>query len=172
MHKYGFNLLWSDEDAGFIVTCPDFPGLSAFGETAEEALAEGNVALDLFVESLQESGDALPKATQAVEFSGQIRLRMPKTLHSSLTHKAGREGVSLNTWIITLLAETNSTAQFVDKVVDRLSSKIDKVHTAINAHAVESKAIRFQREALYKPEINEGGEYGRIKSSTVKWSST
>ena len=39
-NKYRFDLNWSDEDDGYIAVCPEFPGLSAFGETAEESLAE------------------------------------------------------------------------------------------------------------------------------------
>lgn len=54
MAEYGFNIRWSDEDEGFIATCPDFPGLSAFGETPEEALDEADIALDLFIETLQQ----------------------------------------------------------------------------------------------------------------------
>lgn len=63
MAEYGFKLLWSEEDQGFIATCPDFPGLSAFGETREEVLAEATSALDLFIESLTASGEPLPKPT-------------------------------------------------------------------------------------------------------------
>ena len=158
MSKYGFNLLWSEEDQGFIVTCPDFPGLSAFGETPEEALSEARIALELFIESLQASGDSLPKVTECFDYSGQIRLRMPKTLHSSLAHKADTEGVSLNTWIVTLLAERNATSKLVDKVC----SRIDNVEKAIHVHRAETKQIRIQQEISYTPEYKKGGEYGKI----------
>jgi hypothetical protein len=39
-NRYSFNIEWSDEDEEYIATCPAFPGLSAFGETEEEALSE------------------------------------------------------------------------------------------------------------------------------------
>ena len=32
---YGFQIHWSEEDGAYIVTCPAFPGLSAFGDTPE-----------------------------------------------------------------------------------------------------------------------------------------
>ena len=53
MEHYGFKVFWSDEDKGYIATCRDFPGLSAFGESENDALAEGKTALRLFLESLQ-----------------------------------------------------------------------------------------------------------------------
>lgn len=158
MSNYGFNLLWSVEDQGFIATCPDFPGLSAFGETPEEALSEARTALELFIESLKASGDALPKPTECFDYSGQIRLRMPKTLHSSLAHKADKEGVSLNTWLITLLAERNATS----KLVDRVCSKIDNVERAIHVHRAETRQIKIQQETSYTPQHLKGGEYGKV----------
>ncbi|MFW5735185.1 MAG: toxin-antitoxin system HicB family antitoxin [Oceanidesulfovibrio sp.] len=39
-----------------------------------------------------------------VGYSGQIRLRMPKTLHASLSRLAETEGVSLNTYLVHLLS--------------------------------------------------------------------
>lgn len=158
MSNYGFNLLWSEEDQGFIATCPDFPGLSAFGETPEEALSEARTALELFIASLKASGDELPKPTECVDYSGQIRLRMPKTLHSSLAYKADKEGVSLNTWLITLLAERNATSKLVDKVC----SKIDCVEKAIHVHRAETRQIRIQQETSYTPQSIKGGEYGKV----------
>ena len=161
MAEYGFNLLWSDEDQGFIVTCPDFPGLSAFGETPEEALAEARVALDLFVESLQASGMQLPEPTQTADYSGQVRLRMPRSLHHSLVQKADLEGVSLNTWLITLLAERNATTKLVDKVCE----KIESVEKAIQVHRAEPRKITISQMATYSQESIAGEEYGKIKPS-------
>lgn len=159
MYKYGFNLLWSEEDQGFIVTCPDFPGLSAFGDTPAEALAEANVALMLFIESLQASGDPLPKPTENVDYSGQIRFRMPKSLHASLSQQAEKEGVSLNTWIITLLSERNATS----KLVDQVCSRIENVEKAIHVHRAETRQITISQKSMYIPENIIGEDYGKVK---------
>jgi predicted RNase H-like HicB family nuclease len=135
MPNYGLNILWSEADKAYVATCPDFPGLSAFGETPEEAFREGMLCLHLFEESLLASGDSLPEATELSDFSGQTRLRIPKTLHRALAQKAETEGVSLNTWIVTLLSERNSTA----KLVDQVCSKMKIVEQTIKIHAAESK---------------------------------
>jgi len=137
MSKYGFNVLWSEEDEGFIATCPDFSGLTAFGETQEEALKEAQIALGLFIESLEASGDPLPAATEAMEYSGQIRLRMPKSLHHSLAQNASTEGVSLNTWLVTLLSERNAASSLIDKVC----SKFDTMNNAMEVHRAETKNL-------------------------------
>jgi predicted RNase H-like HicB family nuclease len=105
MNKYGFRILWSDEDKGYIATCPEFPGLSAFGETQEEALAEGLVAQRLFIEDMQERGEGLPSPLMASEFSGQTRLRLPKSLHRLAAELAATDGVSLNQFILEAISQ-------------------------------------------------------------------
>lgn len=60
-NKYAIHIFWSDEDDGFIGICDEFPGLSAFGDTREEALKETQIALKLMIEHYRESGQTLPQ---------------------------------------------------------------------------------------------------------------
>jgi len=159
MSKYGFDMLWSEEDEGFIATCPDFPGLSAFGESPEEALVEAKVALNLFIESLKESGDVLPKPTETVDYSGQIRLRMPKALHSSLAKKAVKEGMSLNSWLNHLLADKNAALGVLEEVISRFKN----VEKAIHVHRAETREVLVKQSSIYTPEFNEDEIHGKAK---------
>lgn len=59
--KYAITIRWSDEDGGFVATCVEFPGLSAFGETREDALREAQIALDAMIETYCQSGLPLPE---------------------------------------------------------------------------------------------------------------
>jgi len=104
INKYGINIIWSDEDNEFMATCPDLPGLSAFGETVEEALEEAKVALGLFLKSYEDAGEPLPTPTVKHQYSGQLRLRLAKSLHESLAESARQEGISLNSYINYLIA--------------------------------------------------------------------
>lgn len=45
-----------------------------------------------------------PSGRRAKGDSGNVRVRMPRKLHKELAQQAGREGVSLNTLIVTYLA--------------------------------------------------------------------
>jgi len=101
--RYPFNIVWSEEDGEFLATCSSFPGLSAFGETEEEALQEAKIALELFIESYKERGLALPKPPRKQKFSGQLSLRLPKSLHERASIKATEDGVSLNQYITNAL---------------------------------------------------------------------
>jgi predicted RNase H-like HicB family nuclease len=60
-NKYAVHIFWSDEDEGFIALCDEFPGLSAFGETREEALREAQIALNLMIEHYRDSGQIPPE---------------------------------------------------------------------------------------------------------------
>ena len=99
MSKYSFVIAWSEEDEEYIATCSSFPGLSAFGETEEEALREAKIALDLFIESYKERSIALPKPPRNQTYSGQLRLRLSKSLHERAAKMATKDGVSLNQYI-------------------------------------------------------------------------
>jgi len=60
-NKYTIQIFWSSEDEIFVAVCPEFPGLSAFGETREEALKEAQTALGLMIEIYREKGINLPE---------------------------------------------------------------------------------------------------------------
>ena len=105
MHKYSFQLFWSDEDGEYVALIPEFPHLSALAGTAEEAVREAQVALDLVLEDMAEVDEEPPEPQVLSSFSGQIRVRMPRTLHQRLAGRAKMEDVSLNTLIVSLLAE-------------------------------------------------------------------
>ncbi|MDQ2805536.1 MAG: type II toxin-antitoxin system HicB family antitoxin [Chloroflexota bacterium] len=66
---------WSEEDGVYIATCPVFPGVSAFGDTPQQAIQELNGALDLAVETYEAEGWTLPTPTYATpEATPSVRL--------------------------------------------------------------------------------------------------
>ena len=112
---------WSEEDGGYIATIPELSGLSAFGITRKEALQELEMAKSAYLEVFKEDGCELPEPDTLNSFSGQTRLRLPKSLHASLSRDAKLEGVSLNTYIINLLSE-RTISQRVEKKIDQLKA--------------------------------------------------
>jgi len=112
--KYCLKVHYSEEDEGYIALSPEFSGLSAFGETHIEAIEEAKIALQLFIENYNEEGKEPPQPNLIKEYSGQIRVRLPKSLHARLASKAEDEGVSLNTLMIQYLTEGISTSSKKD----------------------------------------------------------
>ena len=60
MSDYHINIFYSDEDAGYIADIPDLEACSAFGASAEEALAEVEQAREAWLAAAREAGKALP----------------------------------------------------------------------------------------------------------------
>src|ERR1700733_3913634 len=98
--------LTKEEGGGYLAEFPDLPGCIADGETVEEALHEAEDALKAWLAAAKEFGDKIPEPTIATNFSGQWRIRLPKSLHAALALRAKLEGVSLNTLAATLLAQS------------------------------------------------------------------
>jgi len=90
--RYSFRMQYSEEVGGYIAISPEFPVLSAFGASPEEAFRESRIALELFIEAYEEENKALPEPELLKEFSGQIRARLPKSLHKKLAIQAEEEG--------------------------------------------------------------------------------
>ncbi len=63
MNKYLIQIFWSDEDQGYIALVPDLPGCNAFGETQQQALAEVNIAIELWIQVCQQAGEPIPNPT-------------------------------------------------------------------------------------------------------------
>jgi predicted RNase H-like HicB family nuclease len=61
MSDYHINVFYSDEDAGYIADVPDLEACSAFGASAEEALAEVERAKDAWLVAAREAGRPIPE---------------------------------------------------------------------------------------------------------------
>ena len=103
--SYSFNIrpLSKEEGGGFLIEYPDLPGCMSDGETIEEAIANGQDAVTCWIEAAKASNREIPKASTELP-SGKWVQRVPKSLHAMLISQSKREGVSLNTLVITLIA--------------------------------------------------------------------
>ena len=109
--KYPIEVFWSDEDEGFIALIPDLPGCSAWGETEAEALLEAQDAAKAWIKAAKKAERAIPGPSVASNCSGKFVMRVPKELHAELSRSAKVQGVSLNQYILYLLAARNAGNQ-------------------------------------------------------------
>jgi antitoxin HicB len=103
--RYRILVEWSEEDQVYIARVPVLPGCIAHGETADKATHEAERAAELMLDVLREDGKALPPEDAVADFSGQLRLRLPKSLHEEVSRLATAEGVSINAFLLSLVAE-------------------------------------------------------------------
>lgn len=99
-----------EDGGGFLITFPDLPGCMSDGATVEEAIANGRDAFSAWVAAAHDMGKPVPepasKPMELVEASGKFVARLPKSLHARLVAMARKEGVSLNTLVLTLISES------------------------------------------------------------------
>jgi len=107
--------LTKEEGGGYLAEFPDLPGCVADGATVEAALHEAEDALKSWLATAKKAGDVIPDPATMNKFSGQWRIRLPKSLHAALALRAKQEGVSLNTLAATLLAQSMGQQKMQDK---------------------------------------------------------
>jgi antitoxin HicB len=148
MDKHAISIKWSDEDNSFVATIPGIRALSAFGATHEEALYELHIAAEAYFEALEFAGKPLPLPEKITHYSGQLRLRMPKSLHAALSNEAEDENISLNTYIVSLLSERHVEKKLLNKiVVEKISTFNNRSQTT---HKVEENDNKYRSKKQKK----------------------
>lgn len=59
-------LLYPGEDGFWVAECPSLPGCISQGETREQAIANIKEAISLYIEMLEEHGEAVPEDKSGV----------------------------------------------------------------------------------------------------------
>lgn len=96
----------SEEDGGgFLISFPDFADCISDGETVAEALDNGRDALKATIAALKAKKLPVPAPNSGGIASGKFVARVPKTVHAQLATRAKAEGVSLNTLVLTFIAQ-------------------------------------------------------------------
>ncbi len=125
--RYSARIVWSEEDGAFVATCPEFEGISAFGGTSSEAASELQLALQLAVETHEAEAWPVPEPFQDPRYSGQFRLRLPRSLHAWLADRADHEGVSLNTLVLGILSRSRGATETADQAARGLDASIRRL---------------------------------------------
>jgi antitoxin HicB len=108
LSQYPFEIrpLSAEDGGGFLISFPDFSECISDGETVEEAILNGMDALQETIAALESMGLPVPEPDSGGSYSGKIIQRTTKSLHAQLALRAKQEGVSMNTLVNTLLAES------------------------------------------------------------------
>jgi antitoxin HicB len=107
--EYSFDLrpLSKAEGGGWLVTWPDLPGCMSDGATPEDAIHNGRGAFAAWMAVQQkELKQTAPKPSVRIGKPARFVLRTPKSMHAKLVARAQDEGVSLNTLVTAMIAET------------------------------------------------------------------
>lgn len=100
-----------DSEGGFVASYPDLPGCLTCGETMEEVVAQANDAKREWLIAAMESGIKISEPDDLDRYSGEFKLRIPKSLHRQLSEHSKKEGISMNQYCVYLLSKNDSERQ-------------------------------------------------------------
>ena len=104
---YRMEIIPDQEEGGYTAKFPDLPGCLTCADSMEALIANALDAKKVWLEAAIDEGihiDEPDNEESIIEYSGQFKIRMPKSLHRSLSLHAKREGISMNQYCNYLLS--------------------------------------------------------------------
>jgi len=108
--SYRVEVVEDKDEGGFVLQCPELPGCITYAETIPLGFEMIEDAKKCWFEACLDDNIAIPEPSHMDNFSGQFKLRIPKSLHKILAEQSRREGISMNQYCLFLLSKgTNIT---------------------------------------------------------------
>jgi predicted RNase H-like HicB family nuclease len=132
-------VMHKDDDSDYGVTVPDLPGCFSAGRTVDEALQMAKEAIELHLEGLIESGQAIP---------------LPKSIEAHRANRTYRGGI----WAMVSIDESTlrvkavrlniTMPERVVDAVDRFAAEHGETRSGLLVRAVSAYIGREESEAL------------------------
>ena len=106
--SYRMEIVEDKDEGGFVVSYPDLPGCITCGETIETAVTNALDAKKAWIEAALEEGIQIQEPESLEGYSGQFKLRIPRSLHKLLAEHSKREGISMNQYCVYLLSRNDA----------------------------------------------------------------
>ena len=104
---YRMEIVEDRDEGGFVISYPDLPGCITCGETIELAVANAVDAKKAWFEAALEEGIEIREPDSLEKYSGQFKLRIPRSLHRRLAEHSQKEGISMNQYCVYLLSRND-----------------------------------------------------------------
>ncbi len=108
---YRLEIVPDTEEGGYGARYPELPGCITCAETLEEVIKNAEDAKYVWLLASLEDNIEIPEPAEesvGYKYSGNFKLRMPKSLHESLALHAKKEGISMNQYCVYLLTKNDA----------------------------------------------------------------
>lgn len=102
---YRVEIVEDKAEGGFALHCPELSGCVTCAATVEEGLKLLEDAKRSWFAACLEDGVSIPEPSRLEDYSGQFKLRLPRSLHKRLAERSDEEGVSMNQYCVYLLSK-------------------------------------------------------------------
>ena len=106
--SYRMEVVEDKTEGGFVVSVSGSPGCITCGETVESAISNALDAKKAWLEAALEEGVEIHEPDSLEDYSGQFKLRIPRSLHRLLAEHSQREGISMNQYCVYLLSRNDA----------------------------------------------------------------
>lgn len=130
----------------WFVQIKELPNCMSQGNSPEEALRNIDEAMRGWIKSELEDGEEIPEPKEEEEYSGNFRLRLPKSLHRQLVQVADQQGVSLNAYCSAALAQAvgrKSSARKKESFTD-MADSMERLLNACQVEIQEEQSVESQ----------------------------
>lgn len=105
---YRLEIIPDPDEGGYAASYPELPGCVTCGDTMEDVVRNAQDARRTWLEAALEEGIAIREPESLEDYSGQFKLRIPKSLHRALAEHSKREGISMNQYCLYLLSKNDA----------------------------------------------------------------
>lgn len=126
---YSRVLIPDAETGTYTAKIAEFPGCVAQGDTPEEAYRNLEAAAESWIEEVLGMGQRVPEPATGNQYSGRVALRLPKSLHRNAAQLAEREGISLNQFLVSTIAERVGSGNLYERLTEKLAQRSVQVAT-------------------------------------------
>ena len=102
--NYKIEVIKNEENDGYTLYCPELRGCITTADTIEKGVAMIEDAKKCWFEACIEDNIKIPLPSELENYSGQFKLRIPKSLHRTLAERSREEGISMNQYCLYLLS--------------------------------------------------------------------
>ena len=102
--SYKIEVIEDKAEGGFALHCPELPGCMTCTDTLENGFKMIEDAKESWFSDCLEYGMEIPEPSRLGNYSGQFKLRIPRSLHKILVERSKQEGVSMNQLCVYLLS--------------------------------------------------------------------
>ena len=105
---YRMEIVEDKDEGGYVVSFPELPGCLTCGDTLMSAVNNAQDAKKEWLIAAMEEGIDIQEPGGLDDYSGQFKLRIPRSLHKSLAEHSKREGISMNQYCLYLLSRNDA----------------------------------------------------------------
>ena len=108
---YKLEIVPDPDEGGYAASYPELHGCLTCGDTLESVAANAEDCKREWLTAALEDGIEIPEPNDTSEYSGQFKLRIPKSLHKALAEHSKAEGISMNQYCLYLLTKNDAEHQ-------------------------------------------------------------